>query len=74
MVEQIRDAIRQSEMTVVELAKKADVSHPQLYRFLTEERTLTLPAAARVCEVLGLRLVGPEAQPDKPAPRSRKKA
>ena len=39
-----------------ELAKRTGVSQPQLWRSMNGQRTLTLPAAARVCEYLGLQL------------------
>lgn len=42
-----------------ELGRRAGVSQPQLSRFVSGERTLTLPAAAKVCETLGLRLIYP---------------
>jgi transcriptional regulator with XRE-family HTH domain len=68
LVEKIREAIRDCGLSHNELARKSGVSQPQLSRFLTGERTLTLPAAAKVCEALGLRLVGPG---DKPKARRR---
>ncbi len=52
----LRSAIEQSGMTVTELAKQADVSHTQLYRFMKADRTLTLPVASRLFYVLGLRV------------------
>src|SRR5262245_31532013 len=72
MVTQIREAIRNSGRSLNELAKQCGVSQPQLSRFLLGQRTLTLPAAARVCEALGLRLVGPgEPEPAATAPQPR---
>jgi hypothetical protein len=78
MIAQIQEAIRDSGRSLNELGKQCGVSQPQLSRFLLNQRTLTLPAAARVCAALGLRLVGPD-QPEKRAqtepekkPRSRK--
>jgi transcriptional regulator with XRE-family HTH domain len=59
LVESLREAIRNSGMSISELGRKAGVSQPQLSRFLNGERTLTLPAAAKVCQTLGLRLIGP---------------
>jgi transcriptional regulator with XRE-family HTH domain len=56
MVLLIREAIRASGLTISELARRSGVSHPQISRFVHGERTLTLPAAARVCAVLGLEL------------------
>jgi transcriptional regulator with XRE-family HTH domain len=59
MITQIRDAIRESGVTLLELGKQTGVDHGRLSRFLHGHRTLTLPAAARVCEVLGLELTKP---------------
>jgi transcriptional regulator with XRE-family HTH domain len=79
MVVQIREAIRGSGLSISELSRKCGVSQPQISRFVNGERTLTLPAAARVCETLGMRLTGPKAtrqsapdQPEHPKPRGRK--
>jgi transcriptional regulator with XRE-family HTH domain len=62
LVEKIRQAIQDCGLSHNDLARKSGVSQPQLSRFLAGERTLTLPAAAKVCEALGLRLVGPKAR------------
>jgi transcriptional regulator with XRE-family HTH domain len=72
MITQIREAIRGSGLSLNELGKQCAVSQSQLSRFLLGQRTLTLPAAARVCEALGLRLVGPE-QPGEPVPSAPEK-
>jgi hypothetical protein len=73
--EQIRSAIRASGLSLHKLGDLCDVATPQLSRFVLGERTLTLPAVARVCHALGLRLVGPErpARPAEPAPSERPK-
>ncbi len=63
LVEKIRETMRNCGLSLNQLGRKAGVSQPQLSRFLNGERTLTLPAAAKVCEALGLRLVGPEEAP-----------
>ena len=60
LVARLREAIRGCGLSLNELGRKAGVSQPQLSRFLNGERTLTLPAAAKVCEARGLRLVGPD--------------
>jgi transcriptional regulator with XRE-family HTH domain len=57
LVDQSRQAVRDSGLSLNELARRTKVSQPQLSRFMRDERTLTLPAAARLCEVLGLTLV-----------------
>ena len=64
MVTIIRQAIEDSGLTLLELGKRAGVHHSALGRFLSGERTLTLPAAAKVCEALGLKLV--PAKPGRP--------
>jgi hypothetical protein len=70
MVEFIRQAIRESGLTLVELGKAAEVNPTQLYRFVSGERTLTLPVVARVLEVLGLEVV--RARPPMPPPSGRR--
>jgi transcriptional regulator with XRE-family HTH domain len=57
LVEDLRRAVREAGVSLSELGRQAGVSQPQLSRFVSGERTLTLPAAARVCLALGLRLV-----------------
>jgi transcriptional regulator with XRE-family HTH domain len=48
--------VRQSGLSLKELGERTGVDHGRLSRFLRGQRTLTLPAAARVCAVLGLQL------------------
>jgi transcriptional regulator with XRE-family HTH domain len=67
MVRDIKQAIQDSGLTLLELANRSGVHHSAIGRFLSGERTLTLPAAAKVCEALGLKLVRPKGQA--PAPR-----
>lgn len=57
LVEDIRRALEESGLGVNELGRQTGVNQGQLSRFMRRERTLTLPAAARVCQTLGLRLV-----------------
>jgi hypothetical protein len=54
--EQLRAAIRSSGLTVYRLAKLSGIGDDRIHRFLQGIRTLTLPAAAKVCDVLGLEL------------------
>src|SRR5262245_12854455 len=56
VVEQLQDAVRGSGLSLHELGRRTGVSEGQLSRFLRGQRTLTLPAAARVCSYLGLAL------------------
>ena len=76
LIVQIRDAIRHSGQTLNQLSILSGVSSAQLSRFMTGKRTLTLPAAAKICEALHLRLItevteGPPA--GGPTPKRRKK-
>lgn len=56
LVEQLQQAIRDSKLSLNELGRRTGVSQGQLSRFLRGDRTLTLPAAARVCDYFGLEL------------------
>jgi hypothetical protein len=56
VVHQLQDAIRASGLSLNELGRRTGVSEGQLSRFLRGDRTLTLPAAARVCLFFGLEL------------------
>src|SRR6476660_4473075 len=60
VVHQLQDAIRASGLSLNELGRRTGVSEGQLSRFLRGDRTLTLPAAAKVCLYLGLELCRPE--------------
>jgi len=53
---QLRRAIKRSPMSMNELGNRADVPIPTISRFMAEERSMTLPSAARLCKVLGLKL------------------
>jgi transcriptional regulator with XRE-family HTH domain len=70
MVEQLRQAIRDSGLSLKTLGDRSEVSHSQLSRFMHGLRTLTFPAAARVCEELGLEL-RPVKKPPAPPPAAR---
>ena len=61
MVETIRRAVAECGLSLNELGRQTGVNQGQLSRFVRGERTLTLPAAAAVCAVLGLNLTGPGA-------------
>ena len=68
MITQIKEAIQGSGQTLVELSQATDVSPSQLSRFLRGQRDLTLTTAARVCDALGLHLIGPPASPSAAGP------
>jgi DNA-binding phage protein len=57
MIQQLKDEIRGSGRSLKQLARDAGVGADQLSRFLRDERTLTLPAVAKICGALGLELV-----------------
>jgi plasmid maintenance system antidote protein VapI len=59
LVDQVRQAIAGSGLSLNQLAKATGVHQAQLSRFMRGERTLTLTAAARLCTYLGLHLSGP---------------
>jgi transcriptional regulator with XRE-family HTH domain len=56
LVTQLQQAIRASGLSLNEIGRRTGVSQGQLSRFLRGDRTLTLPAAARVCVYFGLEL------------------
>jgi transcriptional regulator with XRE-family HTH domain len=56
LVNELQRAIKESGLSLNQLGKQAGVSQAQLSRFVRGERTLTLPAAAKLCLFLGLRL------------------
>lgn len=63
LVDQLRQAIQKSGLTLNEIERRCGVSHAALSRFMRGERSLTLPVVAKLCQVLGLRLCAE----DKPA-------
>jgi hypothetical protein len=69
MIEQIRQAVRDSGRSLNQLSKESGVNVSRLSRFMRGERTLTLPAGLDLCAALGLQLAGL----DEPPPRRKKK-
>jgi transcriptional regulator with XRE-family HTH domain len=57
LIDQLREAIRGSGLSLNQLGKDTGVGADRLSRFLRDKRTLTLPAAEAICRVLGLGLV-----------------
>jgi transcriptional regulator with XRE-family HTH domain len=73
VVEQMREAIRTSGLSLGELARRSGVSLPQVSRFYRGLRDLSFVNAARVLEALGARVVWPDRPParkaaDRPGP------
>ena len=52
----VRQAILDSGMSYNQIAKLAGIGQPQLSRYMSGDRDLTLIVASRVCEVLGFGL------------------
>lgn len=52
----LQDAIRQSGMSLKEIADRSGVNHSQLSRFMRDERNLTINTAEMVGTLLGLEL------------------
>jgi transcriptional regulator with XRE-family HTH domain len=69
LVETLKDAIRESGQSLNQISKATGVGSNQLSRFMRGERTLTLPVAEKLCDALGLRLVGERKARPRPAPK-----
>jgi transcriptional regulator with XRE-family HTH domain len=69
----LKDAIRESGLSLTELAKQGGVSQAQLSRFMLGQRTLTLRSAAKVFDVLKLEVVKGTAAPRASRHRERKR-
>jgi plasmid maintenance system antidote protein VapI len=52
----MRRAFRESGLTMYRVAKDSGVDRAQVVRFFSGNRGLTLDAASRICNVLGLEL------------------
>ena len=63
LADQFRQAIRGCGLSLNRLAEATGVHKAQLSRFLRSEQSLTLKAAAKLCNYLGLRLAGPALDP-----------
>lgn len=68
LVAQLRQAIEASGQSLNQLSQVCGVDRGRLSRFMRGERDLTLFAAGRLCEVLGLKLhAAPAIESVKPA-------
>jgi hypothetical protein len=63
VADQLRRAITGCGKSLNQLARETGVHAAQLSRFLRQERTLQLTAAAKLCSHLGLYLAGPAFDP-----------
>ena len=54
--QRLKRAVLESELSRYQIAKVSGVSEAQLSFFVNDKRTLTLPVAAKLAEVLGLEL------------------
>ena len=54
--DQLRQAIRDSNESLYEIARRVDVDNGQLYRFMNGDRGLTTTTLDRLCEYLELEL------------------
>ena len=71
LAEQLKQAIRESGMSLTRLGQATGVDSGRLSRFMRGERDLTLEASARLCGALGMELTPPAGkarnQPTPPA-------
>ena len=56
IVRQLREAIKADPRSLYRLALEAGISKAILTRFMKAERTMTLPTAGKLFDVLGLEL------------------
>jgi len=56
MEETLRKAAQDSGLSILQLSKRGNLPYMSLHSFMRGTRTLTLPTASRLCEVLGLAL------------------
>lgn len=56
MTEQLRQAIRDSELRPAEIAREAGIGYASMYDFLNGKKGLSLTVAARIAKVLNLEL------------------
>ncbi len=53
----VKQAIRQSDMTIYQIAKRAGISQIMISRFLSGERDIRLGTADKLANALGLKLI-----------------
>jgi transcriptional regulator with XRE-family HTH domain len=69
---QLREALGKTGLSLNEIGRRSGVSQPVLSRFMRGERTLTLPVASKLCQMLGLRLCEDEGAGQAEVPPAKK--
>jgi transcriptional regulator with XRE-family HTH domain len=67
----LKEAVGESGLSLNELSRRSGVDQSQLSRFMRGERYLSLEAASKLFDALGL--VARKGEPPAPPPRRRKK-
>lgn len=57
MEQQLKTAVLESSLSRYRIAKLSGLSEAQLSYFVNDKRSLTLPAAAKLAQALGLELI-----------------
>ncbi len=57
LVDQIREAVRESGMGIRELGRASGIDPSRISRFMREESSIDVAAASAICEALGYALV-----------------
>lgn len=61
LVEQLRTAIRESGLSVKQVAERAEIPQPVLSRFVSGDRdNLTLETTWKLCRLFGMKLTPPQ--------------
>jgi transcriptional regulator with XRE-family HTH domain len=63
VVEQLREAIRQSGRSLNQLSQLSGIDSGRLSRFMRGERDITISAVEKICRALGLHLASEPAKP-----------
>jgi predicted transcriptional regulator len=56
LTEQIRQEIRDSGMSIYRIAQLAGVTAPQIHRFLSGQRGLSLEVLDKICSVINMKV------------------
>jgi hypothetical protein len=71
LIDQLRDAIRDSGIGIRELGRMAEIDPSRISRFMRGERSIDVIAASAICQALGYGLA--KLDPAKPRPRRAKR-